>query len=260
MMHTAWEDISHGTTIGPFSFDLSVQANERYWHSAGVSHNVFVVGAAYPLIAANATVLTWLDKCATPMIQTRQHLECHGIAYCPVQLTTHGRVTDRFDRRGRTYISVATEISGAGQTLWTSTVDFTPTSAVIQETTREGRARSTPTHIDGYRKALQITADRIRQYSRRGNYHSDASTAEELGLPGLVAQGTQVCGPAFDLLADAWGERFIRTGVIDLQFVGMVTADEIVEATVKVDGDNAALQVWNQTKNRLAAVGTASLL
>jgi acyl dehydratase len=45
-------------------------------------------------------------------------------------------------------------------------------------------------------RTLAITEDAIRAYSRRGNYHSDATTATELGLPGLVAQGMQVAGAA----------------------------------------------------------------
>jgi hypothetical protein len=41
-----------------------------------------------------------------------------------------------------------------------------------------------------------VTEELVRAYSRRGNFHSDADTASALGMPGLVAQGVQIAGPA----------------------------------------------------------------
>ena len=75
-----------------------------------------------------------------------------------------------------------------------------------------------------------ITADDIRAYSRRGNYHSDPETAQQIGLPGLVAQGVQVAGPAYAVLLDAWGEDFLAHGELDLRFVGIVLADDTIES------------------------------
>jgi hypothetical protein len=46
------------------------------------------------------------------------------------------------------------------------------------------------------RRRLHLTEDLLRAYSRRGNFHSEADAAGRLGLPGLVAQGLQVAGPA----------------------------------------------------------------
>jgi acyl dehydratase len=81
-------------------------------------------------------------------------------------------------------------------------------------------------------RTLRLTEDLVRRYSRRGNFHSEHATAELLGLPGLVAQGTQVTGPAYGLLLDAWGEDFLAGGEIDVRFVGMTLAGETVTATV----------------------------
>ena len=70
-------------------------------------------GALYPLIAANLTVLTFADVRPTlpTMIQTRQRLVCHRRADAPAALVTTGRVSDRYERRGRSYVVVETTVS-----------------------------------------------------------------------------------------------------------------------------------------------------
>jgi acyl dehydratase len=104
---------------------------------------------------------------------------------------------------------------------------------------------------------VTITADMIRAYSRRGNYHSDPETATKLGLPGLVAQGVQVAGPAYGALLDAWGDDFLANGEIELRFVAPVLADTTVEAHVTIDGDTATLNVEDVDHGVTAVVGTA---
>lgn len=106
------------------------------------------------------------------------------------------------------------------------------------------------------KRELTITEDLVRAYSRRGNYHSEAGTASELGLPGLVAQGVQAAGPAYGLLLDAWGEEFLAHGEIEMRFVGMVLAGDTVEAEVNEDG---TFEVTNTTKGKPAVVGTATM-
>jgi acyl dehydratase len=106
-------------------------------------------------------------------------------------------------------------------------------------------------------RTLAITDDAIRAYSRRGNYHSDASTAAELGLPGLVAQGMQVAGAAYGELLDAWGDDFLEHGEIELRFVGTVLAGNVVDAEVEIDGDDAHLEIVQRGDGRTVVVGTA---
>jgi acyl dehydratase len=108
-------------------------------------------------------------------------------------------------------------------------------------------------------RTLTLTEERIRAYSRRGNFHSDAAAAGELGLPGLVAQGVQVAGPAYGALLDEWGEAFLATGEFECTFVGMVTQDDAVTARVDVAGDRATFEVDNRTTGATAVVGTASV-
>src|SRR5581483_7507679 len=88
-------------------------------------------------------------------------------------------------------------------------------------------------------RRLVLTAEAIQAYSRRGNYHSDPETARTLGLPGLVAQGVQVAGPAYGACLDAWGETFLAHGEVECRFVGMVTEGQSVVARVTIDGDHA---------------------
>jgi acyl dehydratase len=109
------------------------------------------------------------------------------------------------------------------------------------------------------RMTWEVTEDLVRAYSRRGNFHSEAETAAELGLPGLVAQGVQVAGPAYGMLLDAWGEDFLAHGEIDLRFVGMVVAGDTIEARIEIaaDLDGAIIEVTNTSAGREAVVGHA---
>ena len=111
------------------------------------------------------------------------------------------------------------------------------------------------------RMTWDVTEELVRAYSRRGNFHSDAETAAALGLPGLVAQGVQIAGPAYGMLLDEWGEAFLAQGEIDLRFVGMVVAGETIEATVSTDDEGkATIDVVNRTSGRVAAVGSAQII
>ena len=105
----------------------------------------------------------------------------------------------------------------------------------------------------------EVTEELVRAYSRRGNFHSDAETAAALGMPGLVAQGVQVAGPAYGMLLDAWGEDFLAHGEIDLRFVGMVVAGDTIEARIEIAADleGASIEVTNTSAKREAVVGRA---
>jgi acyl dehydratase len=109
-----------------------------------------------------------------------------------------------------------------------------------------------------HRRDLLLTPELLRAYARRGNFHSEPDEAAELGLPGLVAQGMQVAGPAYGVLLDEWGDEFLAHGELELKFVGMVMDGETVDAAVTIDGDDAELEVMNRDRGRTAAVGRAS--
>ena len=130
-MSISFAELGAGTPLEPFTLTISAAANDRYWDGAGVDHPLRRAGALYPLIAANLTVLTFAGVCADAMIQTRQRLVCHGRADAPAALRTTGMVSERYERRGRTYVVVETEIAvDDGRPLWTSTVVFTPAAQI----------------------------------------------------------------------------------------------------------------------------------
>ena len=109
-----------------------------------------------------------------------------------------------------------------------------------------------------HHRDLLLTAELLRAYSRRGNFHSDEGEARKLGHSGLVAQGMQVTGPAYGVLLDEWGEEFLEHGEIELKFVGMVMDGETVDAAVTIDGGVAEVEVTNRDCEHTAAVGRAS--
>ncbi len=109
------------------------------------------------------------------------------------------------------------------------------------------------------RRTLTLTEEMLRGYSRRGNYHSDREHARRLGLPGLLAQGMQVAGPAYDLALDAFGEEFLAAGELDLKFVGRVWDGETVTADIAIDpgGAQCRIEVVNDSAGTTAVAGTA---
>jgi acyl dehydratase len=110
------------------------------------------------------------------------------------------------------------------------------------------------------KRSLELTAERLVAYSRRGNFHSDPEVAASIGYEKLVAQGMQSFGPAYGLLLDEWGEDFLAHGTVVLKFVGMVVEGETVEAEVALEagGGEAAIEVRDVTTGSTAVVGRAS--
>jgi hypothetical protein len=133
-MSISFSELAVGSPIAPLRVTISAAANDRYWEGAGVDHPLRRAGALYPLIAANLTILAFGGLCAEAMIQTRQRLVCHARADAPATLVTRGRVSERYERRGRPYVIVETMVAIAGDgddsLLWSSTVVFTPAATL----------------------------------------------------------------------------------------------------------------------------------
>jgi hypothetical protein len=121
-----------GTPLPPLRVVVSAAANERYWRAAGVEHPALAAGALYPPIAANLTILCFLQVCGEAVFQTRQRLVCHRRGEAGAELVTSGHVAARYDKRGRTYVDVVATVAPAGtpaDPLWTSEASFTPAAA-----------------------------------------------------------------------------------------------------------------------------------
>jgi hypothetical protein len=129
-MSISFSELAAGTPLEPFTLEISAAANDRYWAGAGVDHPLRRAGALYPLIAANLTILTFGELCADAMIQTRQRLVCHRRADAPATLRTAGVVSERYERRGRTYVVVDATVTVDDAPLWSSTVVFTPAAGL----------------------------------------------------------------------------------------------------------------------------------
>ena len=108
------------------------------------------------------------------------------------------------------------------------------------------------------KRSLHLTADLLRRYSRRGNFHSDVDAAATIGYQRLVAQGMQAAAPAYGLLLDEWGVDFLASGTIELKFVGMVVDDETVDADVEIDGDSGSAVIGVLVDDRTVVVGHAT--
>jgi hypothetical protein len=124
-----FSDLAPGTELGPLHLTVSEAANRRYLDAAGVQHPVFDGGVLYPPIAANLTILAFLERCADPVIQTRQVLHCSGLLRAGVPLVVTGGVTAAYDKRGRRYVDVCARVAPAATpdaTVWESEVNFTP--------------------------------------------------------------------------------------------------------------------------------------
>jgi hypothetical protein len=128
-----FEELVAGTPLPALRLTVSPAANERYWRAAGVDHPALAAGALYPPIAANLTVLCFGQACTEPVIQTRQRLRCHRRAAAGSELYTIGRITARYDKRGRRYVDVQAVVTTAGAAddpLWTSEVSCTPAATL----------------------------------------------------------------------------------------------------------------------------------
>ena len=108
------------------------------------------------------------------------------------------------------------------------------------------------------KRSLHLTADLLRRYSRRGNFHSDVDAAATIGYQRLVAQGMQAAAPAYGLLLDEWGDGFLASGTIELKFVGMVVDDETVDADVALDGGTGGATITVTCGDRTVVVGRAT--
>jgi acyl dehydratase len=257
----AFRGLAPGRELADLRLRLSEQANDRYWAGAGVHHPARRARLLYPPMAANLTILLVQQEVPEALLHAEQSLRCAAAAAAGVDLVVRGVVADSFEKRGRDYAVIDATVAPAdGPVLWRSRATFTPAGARARPTEganpHRARAPDAPLGTDAERRRLHLDAAALRAYSRAGNYHSDPDEARRLGLPGLVAQGMQICGPAYGLLLDAWGRGFLEHGGFDARFVGMVVDDQTVEAAVERDGGRARFEV-RDGNGRVAALGTA---
>ena len=186
-----------GDRFGPVEYDgFGDRQRPLLGGPPGIDHPARAAGVLYPPMAANLTILALQTVAPGPLLHTRQRLDAATEpSRAPATLAVTGAVTDRFEQAGP-------RVPRGHRR------DHAPT------TSRSG-PRSRPSSRPGKREArtvnrsLHLTAELLRRYSRRGNFHSDPDAAASIGYSRLVAQGMQVAGPAYGLLLDEWGEDFL---------------------------------------------------
>lgn len=266
-----------GSPFGPIEFTVSPAANDRYWGSAGVDHVLMRDGYLYPPMAANFTILAFQTIVPAHFLHTGQRLECHGKVPASADVTVTGIVLDRIEKRNRNYVEIRADIGrDTGEPLWTSIATFCdpqarstdgsdrprppkPARTKGPQSVSDSNAATVGADEQFLTRSLHMTAELLRAYSRRGNFHSDADAAADLGYQKLVAQGMQSAGPAYGLLLDAWGDDFLTNGLTELRFVGMVVEDDTVNAQVVISaaGNSADIVVTNETTGVPVVVGSA---
>ncbi len=99
------------------------------------------------------------------------------------------------------------------------------------------------------------------------NIHNDTETARSIGVRDVVAGGVVTMGLGWEMLLDAFGERWLKGGQLSCTFVNMVCGgDELtVKAVVKEPGEGDAegrvhleLSIENQEGAKVI-VGKASV-
>ncbi|MCU1457713.1 MAG: MaoC like domain [Actinomycetia bacterium] len=285
---TDFAALAIGQQLGPLPLTVSAAGNVRYWNAAGVDAAPLRAGALYPPIAANLTVLLLQTATSSPVLQVGQRIVNRRVVKADTPLVVEGLVTERFARKGREYAvvhaAIRTDEPGGGQPLWASVATFcdpvrrtVEPDAALTDLTGTGIHRSDPATdpaANRYRgdwgttstppplatttcRSLELTPDRIRAYSRSGNFHSDAEAARNAGLTRPVAQGMHLLGPAYGILLEQWGSEFLELGALEAQFVAMTFEGTTVDVTVHVGVEEAVIEVHDQPDGELLATGAA---
>jgi acyl dehydratase len=220
------------------------------------------------------------------VLQVGQRIVNRRVVKADTPLVVEGLVSERFARRGREYAvihaAIRTAEPGGGVPVWASVATFcdpvrrnpAPVDDDPEGTRVRGSNPTTDPAANRYRgdwgsatvppelpmttcRSLELTADRIRAYSRSGNFHSDAEAARKAGLSGPVAQGMHLLGPAYGILLEHWGSEFLERGGLEAQFVAMTYEGTTVDVTVEVGVETATIEVHDQPDGELLATGAA---
>ncbi|HLG00398.1 MAG TPA: MaoC family dehydratase [Acidimicrobiia bacterium] len=252
-----------GTDLGHLDIEVSREANERYWAGAGVDHPARNAGLLYPPMVVNFAILLVQQTVREGLLHTWGRLRCHRSVAAPASLVVTGKVRERFEKRERDYFTVSSEVRTAdGDLVWSADLELADSRRRpgAGDTGAPGRpAYTLPGGTEPAVRSMTLTADRLRTYSRAGNFHSDDTAAREMGLPGMVAMGMQTLGPACSLLLDERGVACLEHAEIEARFFGLVLEGDTVEASVcGVDG-HARFVIRNLTKGVTTAAGEVRL-
>lgn len=112
----------------------------------------------------------------------------------------------------------------------------------------------------------RITMEKMARYSGAGNFHSDDSAGEHLGLGGAIVQGGQLVGYLNEMLTRSLGDGFIAGGEIAVNFIRparpgdtVKTGGTLTATTLRESRQHGTFNIWieNQAGEKLV-VGTAT--
>lgn len=252
-----------GTDLGHLDVTVSQEANDRYWTGAGVDHPARAAGLLYPPMVVNFTILLVQKTVPDGLLHTWGRLRCHRSVAAPVSLVVTGNVRERFEKRERDYFTVSSEVRTAdGDLVWSADLELAASRRRpgAGDTGAPGRPDYTlPRDAQLSVRSMTLTGDRLRTYSRAGNFHSDDAAAREMGLPGMVAMGMQTLGPACSLLLEKRGVECLEHAELEARFFGLVLEGDTVEAAVCGLDGHARFVIRNLTKGVATAAGEIRL-
>src|SRR4030043_270463 len=121
-------------------------------------------------------------------------------------------------------------------------------------------------------KPKEITLDRIRKFSGHldggENIHTNEKMAKEAGLPGLIAQGMMSYGYILEMIVNAFGERWLNSGELEVSFLryvlpgDFITTKGVIRSKEASDtGTKIKLEVWCENqRNEKVVAGTATAI
>lgn len=121
-------------------------------------------------------------------------------------------------------------------------------------------------------KPKEIALDRIRKFSGHldggENIHTNEKMAKEAGLPGLIAQGMMSYGYILEMIVNAFGERWLRGGELEVSFVRYVLPGDVLTTKGVIRSKEASdtgtkikLEVWCENqRNEKVVAGTATAI
>lgn len=279
-----------GEAFGPLTYDLTPEAISRYVDAVEDDHPWYFGDSPFngpivpPLMAAlyNVGVLRQAFEIPPGSIHARQVFEFTHPARPRTRVRTHGRVLDKYVKRGRPYIEIeAASTDETGEELTRGVlVMVLPEKQASEGEEEKGRAQSqgttnkeptlcvpTSTLTPLQRKVTQETINRYAAASGDNNpIHTDESYARKAGLGRTIAQGFLILAYVSALMMHALGRGWAQGGRLSVTFIAPVRPGD----TVCVHGMNVrrdmeegparlTFQVWceNQRREKVLA-GTAS--
>ena len=231
---------------------------------------------------------TWYPENIYGNLHARHEFEWYQPAFAGDSLVGHRVIVDRYEKRGRVYLvpelTLVRESDGAvilkqrhHQSFLIDGESQQESNTVAVDKSREkqsARQRSNhPSEADAIESFGPISrfVDKAvcDQYSGiKPNYHNDLETAEDLGFPDIVVQGTLSLAYICELLTQRFGAGLFVGGRLDIKFVNVLWVGENISAKgslQEVTGEGSRTRgqstVWTEKDDgTVTIVGTASAL